>query len=147
MKKEISAGGIVVRKIDDKWEVLLLKDMSGNWSFPKGIIEKNEDPVSAAKREILEETGVKNCIFITELNKIHYFYQRNGLISKDVHYYLFSTDSKETLKPQREEGISEVKWFSFEEALKIVGYPKTNLALLEKSNQYLQNSLESIQVS
>lgn len=147
MKTEISAGGIVVRKYRGSWRVLLLKDMNSVWTFPKGLIEKDEELIAAAQREISEEVGLNKVKFLTEIDKIHYFYQRDGLISKNVHYYLFLTESRETLKPQKEEGISEAKWFSFEEAAKIIGYPKTNLALLEKSKQYLSNSLESIQVS
>ncbi len=35
MKKEISAGGVIVRKKARGWEVLLIKDMKSNWTFPK----------------------------------------------------------------------------------------------------------------
>lgn len=55
MKKELSAGGVVVRKKGNAWQVLLLKDMNDNWTFPKGLIEKGENPPSAAKREIADE--------------------------------------------------------------------------------------------
>jgi 8-oxo-dGTP pyrophosphatase MutT (NUDIX family) len=34
-------------------------NLSGNWSMPCGMIESGEDPKAAAKREFLEETGVK----------------------------------------------------------------------------------------
>lgn len=33
------------------------KDL-GTWSIPKGEFEENEDPLSAAKREMQEETGI-----------------------------------------------------------------------------------------
>jgi len=32
-----------------------------SWEFPAGCIEKGEDPVHAAQRELLEETGYKGC--------------------------------------------------------------------------------------
>ena len=54
MKKEKSAGGVVLRKDD----VLLLKRFAGNWVLPKGHIEKDETAEIAALREVREETGV-----------------------------------------------------------------------------------------
>ena len=32
---------------------------SGSWSIPKGLVEKDEDPEAAAKREFTEETGME----------------------------------------------------------------------------------------
>lgn len=39
-------------------KVLLVKGYRGStWGFPKGKIDKDEDKVSCAVREVLEETG------------------------------------------------------------------------------------------
>lgn len=55
-KKTKSAGGIV---INEKREICLLVSQHGtSWSLPKGHIEKGEDAMMAAKREIYEETGI-----------------------------------------------------------------------------------------
>ena len=89
MKKEISAGGVIIKRSGKIVQVLLIKDMNGNWTFPKGVVEKGESHEDAAKREIFEETGLKNIILIQKLSPIHYAYQRNGLIHKTVHYFLF----------------------------------------------------------
>ncbi len=135
MKTEVSAGGIVVRKKDKMWDILLMKDMNNQWTFPKGLVEKDEKALDAAKREMYEEVGISDVSFIKELTPIHYLYQRNGLISKNVHYFLFSSEGKESLKGQKEEGISEVKWVPLDEAIKIIGYPKTNKKLLEEARK------------
>ncbi len=138
MKTEISAGGIVVRKNGKRWDVLLLKDMNNNWTFPKGLVEKGEEVLVAAKREMYEEVGIFDVSFIKELTSIRYMYQRNGLISKTVHYFLFLSDGKELLKGQKEEGISEVKWTPLQEAISLIGYPKTNKKLLEEAQEILK---------
>lgn len=60
-----SAGILLYRLRDNAVEVLLAhpggpfwsgKDL-GAWSIPKGQSEANEDPLQAAKREFMEETG------------------------------------------------------------------------------------------
>lgn len=133
MRIETSAGGVVFKKTGDKIHLLLLKDQNDNWTFPKGLIEFGEDPKEAAKREIGEETGVIKIEFFKELKPIQYWYKWEGdLIKKTVHYFLFEAKSEEEFKPQKEEGITEVRWFSPEEAWKIVGYPKTNKKILEE---------------
>lgn len=64
---DISAGLLMYRKTRGYLEVLLVhpggplwsgKDL-GVWSIPKGIIDKDEEPLSAAIREFEEETGLK----------------------------------------------------------------------------------------
>jgi predicted NUDIX family NTP pyrophosphohydrolase len=61
-----SAGILLYRERSNHLEVLLVhfggpfwagKDR-GAWSIPKGELEPNEDPLTAAKRELEEETGV-----------------------------------------------------------------------------------------
>lgn len=133
MREEISAGGVVFKKTEDKFYLLLLKDQNDNWTFPKGLIEPSEDPKEAAKREIGEETGITQIEFFKELTPIQYWYKWEGnLIKKTVHYFLFEAKREEAFKPQKEEGITEVRWFSSEEAYQMVGYPKTNKKILEE---------------
>src|SRR3990167_1175523 len=126
MRQEVSAGGVVFKRAEGKTYLLLLKDQNDNWTFPKGLIEPGEDPKDAAKREIGEETGVTQIEFFKELAPIQYWYKWEGdLIKKTVHYFIFEANGEETFKPQKEEGIAEVKWFLLEDAGEIVGYPKT----------------------
>jgi predicted NUDIX family NTP pyrophosphohydrolase len=60
-----SAGILLFRHNDGSVQVLLIhpggpywrrKD-EGAWSIPKGLFDEGEEPLSAAKREFLEETG------------------------------------------------------------------------------------------
>ena len=61
-----SAGILLFRRIDGSVQLLLIhpggpywrrKD-EGAWSIPKGLFDEGEEPLSAAKREFLEETGM-----------------------------------------------------------------------------------------
>jgi predicted NUDIX family NTP pyrophosphohydrolase len=66
MAKKISAGLLVYRRRGEL-EVFLVhpggpfwsKKDAGAWSVPKGEIGEGEDPLQAAKREFLEETGFR----------------------------------------------------------------------------------------
>ncbi|MBI4100189.1 NUDIX domain-containing protein [Candidatus Microgenomates bacterium] len=134
MREETSAGGVVFKKNDKEVSFLLLKDQNDSWTFPKGLIESGEDSRDAAQREVSEETGIQQLVFFKELEPIKYWYRWEGdLIHKTVHYYLFETKGEETPVPQKEEGITEVRWFTPDEAGKIIGYRKTNQKILNEA--------------
>ena len=75
MKKTQSAGGIVINPYG---QILVVNQKSNSWSLPKGHIDPGEDSLAAAKREIYEESGLKDLVLIHELGS----YQRYR-ISKD----------------------------------------------------------------
>mgnify|MGYP001578051920 CR=1 FL=1 len=134
MKNEVSAGGVIVKGN----EVLLLRDMNGNWTFPKGLVDAGETPEQAVVREAAEEVGLA-VVVKAPLTSIEYWYQREGeKIHKTVHYFLCALEKDAEPKPQTDEGISEVRWVPIEEAMKIIGYPKTNRAVLEKTIKALE---------
>lgn len=135
---EHSAGGVVFRRQANNIQILLIKDRNNIWSFPKGFIEKEEDIAETAKREVEEEAGISNLTVIDKIDSIRYFYRFQGkLIRKRVDFFLFEHTGNGSTKPQVEEGISEVKWFSPDESLDVIGYAKTNKPVLEKAIQQI----------
>ena len=58
----LSAGVVVVRETGDGWRVLLLRAYN-YWDCPKGLVEPGEDPLTTAKREVREETGIEDLDF------------------------------------------------------------------------------------
>jgi bis(5'-nucleosidyl)-tetraphosphatase len=58
----LSAGVVVVRDNGDGWRVLLLRAYN-YWDCPKGLVEPGEDPLTTAKREVREETGIGDLEF------------------------------------------------------------------------------------
>lgn len=61
--KILSSGVVPVRYAHGDWQLLVLRAYK-NWDFPKGIVEPNEDPLEAAQRETLEETGIADLDFV-----------------------------------------------------------------------------------
>jgi bis(5'-nucleosidyl)-tetraphosphatase len=55
--KKLSAGAVVLRRRDGRWQCLVLRAYR-NWDFPKGLVEAGEQPLEAALREVREETGL-----------------------------------------------------------------------------------------
>jgi len=141
MKREVSAGGVVVRSHNARWYVLLMRDMNDNWTFPKGIIEAGESPQQAAAREVLEEVGISNLTCLSPLRSIRYMYKKGSRIEKTVHYFLFQTTTQENPSHQKEEGIKDAQWFTIRKALSIVGYRETNRELLMQAQRVLGDSV------
>jgi 8-oxo-dGTP pyrophosphatase MutT (NUDIX family) len=61
--KQLSCGVIPARFAWGEWQVLVLRAYK-NWDFPKGMVNPNEDPLDAAKRETEEETGITDLEFV-----------------------------------------------------------------------------------
>ena len=138
MKTEVSAGGVVARRVRHNWRILLLRDMNGSWTFPKGLVERGEKRQDAAAREITEEVGLTKLEYLGSISPIEYFYRQGSLIRKTVYYFLFQAQGREKLICQKSEGIKEAKWFEFNDAILRVGYAKTNRPLLEKAKKILE---------
>lgn len=59
--------GIVVFNKEGKVLLCQRSDKAGAWQFPQGGIEAGETPAEAAKRELQEETSLKNVILVQTL--------------------------------------------------------------------------------
>lgn len=122
--REPTAGGIVFRFTDDKkdMEILLIQDSKGRWTIPKGHIEPGETAKMTARREIAEETGLKNVSILTWLGKIQFKYRRlDKLVLMTTQIYLVQAlDQNET--PVGEKWMKEIRWFKFADALNAVEY-------------------------
>jgi len=121
--KEMSAGGMVYRKEDDGYYFVLILDAYDKWTFPKGHIDSGEKEELAALREIKEETGLSNLkakgyLGETEV-KVHKPNEKP--FRKLIKYYLVATTDKELKVPDTNE-LRDVKWYTAEEALSILGY-------------------------
>ena len=120
--RETSAGGVVFRVADGRPLFLLIRDSYQNWGFPKGHVEAGERPDEAARREVLEETGLPELTVRGAIDTIDWYFRFRGrLIHKVCHFYLMETTAEETA-PQRAEGITACRWMPFDDAVEAVSY-------------------------
>lgn len=122
--REPTSGGIVFKFTEDRKdiEILLIQDSKERWTIPKGHIEPGETAKMTARREIEEETGLKNVSVLAWLGKIHFKYRRmDKLVLMTTQIYLVQAlDSKEM--PIPEKWMKGIKWFSFTDALDAIEY-------------------------
>jgi 8-oxo-dGTP pyrophosphatase MutT (NUDIX family) len=125
--REISSGIIVFRKILEEPHFLILYYGRGQWTFPRGKIEKEEKSFDAALRETREETGLlpSDLSFFSSFKAYeNWIYRKNQKkIHKTVIFYLAQTDKKNIKIEERSLGYG---WFTYREALKIFIGPKNS---------------------
>ena len=51
-----------------------------NWQMPQGGVDKGEDFITAMKRELIEETSIKNIKIIKEIEKIYQYELPENLV-------------------------------------------------------------------
>jgi 8-oxo-dGTP pyrophosphatase MutT (NUDIX family) len=99
------------------------------WTFPKGHIEQGEKAAEAALREVEEETGYL-CQIVEPLERLQYYFQRNGELTKKTVTWFLMKPLEKTGTHDTEE-IMETEWVSREEAGHRAKY-KSDKVLLRK---------------
>lgn len=116
-KPQARAAGVVVFRRTGRGTYLLVLRAYNNWDFPKGLVEAGEDPLTCARRELKEETGLSGVDFpFGDESRETLPYSGN----KVARYYLGETEeveielpvSKELGRPEHH----EYRWVTFEEA-------------------------------
>ncbi|HEX3082253.1 MAG TPA: NUDIX domain-containing protein [Candidatus Saccharimonadia bacterium] len=125
--REYTAGGVVFRYVGEGVEILMIQDRLGRWTIPKGHVEAGENLTQTALREVAEETGLTHLRLGEKLDKLHFFYRKEGkLIFMTTHVFLMEAlGDTDAIVPEDSEGIVDAKWFSAEEALKLIEYRDT----------------------
>jgi ADP-ribose pyrophosphatase YjhB (NUDIX family) len=112
-----ASGGLVYNPHENK--SLFIK-RNGFWDIPKGKIEKGEKKEEAAIREVKEECGF-NDIELGDLllETYHTYFAYGKHFLKKTYWYKMSSSEYNNLKPQQEEGITELTWLKKEDWNKI----------------------------
>ena len=105
----IEAAGGIVRNEDKEYLFIYRND---KWDLPKGKIEKDEKVKQAAVREVEEECGIQVSYLGRKLCKTYHVYiSREEVVLKKTHWFKMRSLGQTKLKPQKEEGITDVRWF------------------------------------
>ncbi|EMR02694.1 NUDIX hydrolase [Cesiribacter andamanensis] len=104
--KVVKAGGGIVEHNDQ----ILLIYRKNKWDLPKGKLDKGEKPKKGALREVEEECNVTVKVG-EKITHTWHTYIRNGKKHlKKTHWYRMECIDDSQMKPQREEGITDVRW-------------------------------------
>jgi 8-oxo-dGTP pyrophosphatase MutT (NUDIX family) len=91
--------------LDGKGNVLLVKGRkSKKWSFPKGHCKEGETDLECARRELMEETGIR------APNQNHGYYKLRG-----GSYFIFTIDTFPFLNIRDHWEIEEAAWWPLTE--------------------------------
>lgn len=141
VRRETSAGGVVVRQESGRWFVALLKTEHKRgevWVLPKGHVEPHagETVSDAARREVQEEAGITDLSVKDQLGISRYAFQaEEALVRKTVHYFLMVTQQKK-LTPQAEEGFLDARWAPIDDAITMLAYD-TDQEVVARARQRL----------
>ena len=103
MKIEEKCCGCIVF---DGQRVLLVKQNNGQWGFPKGHVEHDEDEEETARREIQEETNLS--IYIDTNKRYVMQYVTDKGKNKEVVLFVAKKVGGELVK--QEDEVEELRW-------------------------------------
>jgi 8-oxo-dGTP pyrophosphatase MutT (NUDIX family) len=127
VKREFSAGGVVVRRLRGEWRMAAIRPGGkepGVWALPKGLIGAGEKPEQTALREVAEETGVETRS-LGKLGDVRYVYTWAGeRIFKVVSFYLlrYSSGRLGDIPPEHAHEVAEARWLPLEDAPRLLAY-------------------------
>jgi 8-oxo-dGTP pyrophosphatase MutT (NUDIX family) len=129
MRREFSAGGVIVRRMRGRWWAAIVRprrDDSGRvvWALPKGLIDAGERGVETAVREVFEETGVHGVVD-RKLGDVRYVYTWDDeRIFKVVSFFLLRASGGRIgeLPPGMEIEVAEARWVPLDDAAGMLAY-------------------------
>ncbi len=106
--------------------LMIYHNIYHSWSWTGGHADGEANLLEVAKREAMEETGIKNIttvsdeIYSVEILTVDGHVKRGSYVPSHIHLnvtYLMEADEQEVLRVKPDEN-SGVKWFFLDEALK-----------------------------
>ena len=143
VKREFSAGGVLVRRLKGEWVLAAIRPAGkkpGLWALPKGNIAAGEDPRDTALREVHEETGAHGRL-VEKLGDVRYTYTWAGeRIFKIVSFFLlrYASGRLGDLPSETAHEVDEVRWLPLAEAPKLLAYGGER-QMAEKALDFVRN--------
>ena len=132
-----SAGAILFRDTRDRREYLLLKSRPGDWEFPKGGVEGDEELQQTAIREVQAESGIEDFRLIDAFRKEYdYVFAANGKpIHKTVHLFIArSFEASAELSDEHR----DMQWRDYEQAINTITQDGPR-EILKDAHEYLDD--------
>jgi 8-oxo-dGTP pyrophosphatase MutT (NUDIX family) len=169
MVREISAGGVVVKKADEGWLIAVIepqreaeappakgklatrpfraKSSKPILALPKGLVDPGEKPEQTALREVFEETGLK-ATPIAKITDIKYVYVRSWgdqqKVFKVVSFYLFRYLAGKIgdIADDMKVEVRQALWIPLSEATKKLAY-RGERDVVRRAQEYLEGHPEA----
>jgi 8-oxo-dGTP pyrophosphatase MutT (NUDIX family) len=140
MIEATSAGAILYRDTRGRREYLLLKSRPGDWEFPKGGVEGDEELQQTAIREVKEEAGIFDFRLIDGFREDYdYVFEANGnTIHKTVHLFIArSFEASVELSDEHH----DLQWRDYDQAVNTVTQDGPR-EILEQAHEFLNEQIE-----
>lgn len=126
MRREFSAGGVVLMRLDGVLHLAAIRPAGKDavWALPKGIVRSSERPEEAAAREVAEETGLEGSL-VEKLGDVRYAYTWEGeRVLKIVSFFLFRYRAGRlgAISPEHEREVAEARWLPLADAPELLSY-------------------------
>lgn len=126
--------------------LMVYHNLYDSWSWLGGHADGQENLLEVAKKEILEESGLKTIkvlcedIFSIEVLTVDGHIKKGAYVSSHLHLnvtYLFQADENDALSIKADEN-SDVKWFGLDEAIEASTEPWFQENIYKKLNEKLK---------
>ncbi len=127
MRREFSAGGVLVCRADGRWLFAAIRPAGkpeGLWVLPKGQLDEGESSEGAALREVAEETGVRGRS-IAKLGDTRYWFSWDGeRVFKVVSFFLveYEAGTIDDVPAEFRHEVAEARWLPLDEAPELLAY-------------------------
>jgi 8-oxo-dGTP diphosphatase len=113
----LAAGGIVLREASPPLVAIVRLRKNKAWVLPKGKLKSGEEPLDAARREAMEETGHD----VTVHEYLGELASEPGAKPKTVRFWRMRATTRPTRKLMRD--VKAVKWLPLDRAIETLSYP------------------------
>ena len=127
MRREFSAGGVLVRRLRGEWALAAIRPAGkpeGLWTLPKGQLDEGESGAAAALREVAEETGVEGRV-VAKLGDTRYWFSWEGeRVFKVVSFFLvrYVSGRLGEVPAEFRHEVADARWLRLAEAPALLAY-------------------------
>jgi 8-oxo-dGTP pyrophosphatase MutT (NUDIX family) len=127
MRREFSAGGVLVRRLDGRWMMAAIRPggrPEGLWALPKGRIDEGERGEETALREVAEETGARGRS-LGKLGDVRYWFNWEGeRVFKVVSFFLvrYTGGRLGDVPAEHRHEVAEARWLPLDDAPSLLAY-------------------------